>query len=267
MVNSPQADRNRSPRQERRGEWTGFLFTVVVGCLVVWAWIDIGVDVSRLSSSGARIAAFFGRMFPPDLSVFPTVLKASIETFHIALLGTVASIILSVVLGALAAETVTPPVIHLPIKWCLAAIRAIPLILVAMLMVSAVGLGPLPGVLAIAFHSTGMLAKFFAEAIESVAPGPLEALDSSGATWSQKMRFGAWPQIAPDLVRDTLFRFELNIRESLVLGLVGAGGIGFYIQTYVRAFQYDKAATLTIVVVVFVVLIEFVNHFIRASLR
>jgi phosphonate transport system permease protein len=162
---------------------------------------------------------------------------------------------------------VTPRFIHLPVKWLLAAIRAIPLILVAMLMVGAVGLGPLPGVLAIAFHSSGMLGKFYSEAIEAVPAQSMEALDSSGATWLQKMRFGAWPHMAPDLARDTLFRFELNIRESLVLGLVGAGGIGFYIQTYVRAFQYDKAATLTVVVVVFVVLVEVVNHAVRASLR
>jgi phosphonate transport system permease protein len=170
-------------------------------------------------------------------------------------------------LGTLAAETVTPRFVHLPVKSLLATIRAIPLILVAMLMVGAVGLGPLPGILAIAFHSTGMLGKFYAEAIENVPARSLEALDSVGASWSQKMRFGTWPHMAPDLVRDTLFRFELNVRESLVLGLVGAGGIGFYIQVYVRTFQYQKAATLTLVVILFVVLIEAVNHIARAALK
>jgi phosphonate transport system permease protein len=112
-----------------------------------------------------------------------------------------------------------------------------------------------------------MLAKFYAEAIEGVDPAPMEALDSAGATFLQKLRFGAWPQMAPNIVRDTLFRFELNLRESLILGIVGAGGIGFYIQTYVRAFQYEKVATLTIVVVLFVVLIELANSAIRALMR
>ena len=243
------------------------MVTVTVGALVVWAWVATDIDAGRVADSGDRIGAFFDRMFPPDWSVLPTVIQGSLETFHIALLGTVASIVLSLVLGVLAARSVTPPVIHVPLKWLLATIRAIPLILVAMLMVGAVGLGPLPGILAIAFHSTGMLAKFYAEAIESLPAGSLAALDSAGATWLQKLRFGAWPLIAPDMVRDTLFRFELNIRESLVLGLVGAGGIGFYIQTYVRTFQYDKAATLTIVVVIFVVLIELLNHVVRAALK
>lgn len=261
------ADQATPQPRRRTADWSSFTVTVTVGGLVVWAWIATDVDTQRLADSGSRIGAFLGRMFPPDWSVLPTVVEASLETFHIALLGTVASIFLSLILGILASRSVTPTFVHVPLKWLLATIRAIPLILVAMLMVGAVGLGPLPGILAIAFHSTGMLAKFYAEAIESIPAGSLAALDSAGATWPQKLRFGAWPLIAPDLVRDTLFRFELNIRESLVLGLVGAGGIGFYIQTYVRTFQYDKAATLTLVVVVFVVLIEVLNHVVRAALR
>jgi phosphonate transport system permease protein len=262
-----ETERTEPQYRRRSREWSGFTVTVALGVLVAWALIDTGIDLARIASSGPRIYAFLDRMYPPDWSVLPTVVDASLETFHIALLGTVASIVFSLVLGALAAESVTPRLVHVPLKWLLATIRAIPLILVAMLMVGAVGLGPLPGILAIAFHSTGMLGKFYAEAIESVPAQSLEALDSAGVTWLQKMRFGAWPQMAPDLVRDTLFRFELNIRESLVLGLVGAGGIGFYIQTYVRAFQYDKAATLTIVVVLFVVLIEAINHVVRTSLK
>lgn len=260
-----------SDRRTRDGErsrsWSGFGLALGVGALVVWGTLDLGIDPARIVGSGPRILGFLGRMFPPDLSVLDTVVEASIETFHIAFLGTVASVAVSLVLGALAAETVTPRLVHLPIKWLLATIRAIPLILVAMLMVGAVGLGPLPGVLAVAFHSTGMLAKFYAEAIESVPASSMEALDSAGASWLQKMRFGAWPHMAPDMVRDTLFRFELNMRESLVLGLVGAGGIGFYVQTYVRAFQYDKAATLAVVVVLFVVLIEAANNALRAVLK
>lgn len=257
----------RTEHRQRSGEWASFGAIIVVGILLIWGLIDTDIDPARIAESGPRILAFLNRMYPPDWSVLPTVVDASLETFHIAFLGTVVSIAFSLVLGALAAETVTPRFVHAPIKWLLAMIRGIPLILVAMLMVGAVGLGPLPGILAIAFHSTGMLGKFFAEAIESVPATSLESLDSTGATWLQKMRFGAWPHMAPDFVRDTLFRFELNVRESLVLGLVGAGGIGFYIQTYVRAFQYDKAATLTVVVVLFVVCIEAVNHVVRSSLK
>ena len=267
-LRSPEAHRRlESSRDRRLTSWTQFSISILLVALIIWSWQGSEIDLVRLSASGGRVIDFLARMWPPDLSVLPVVIESSAETLRIAVLGTCGCILLSAPLGVLAAETVTPRWIHRPIKWLLAAIRAIPLILVAMLMVGAVGLGPLPGILAIALHATGMLAKFYAEAIEGVQRAPLEALDSAGATFLQKLRFGVWPQMAPDVVRDTLFRFEMNLRESLILGIVGAGGIGFYIQTYVRTFQYQKVAMLTLVVVAFVVAIEFINGTIRKAFR
>jgi len=260
------ADRPRE-REVLRQWWAQFSLSITLAVVIIWSWTGSDIDLGKLARSGGRIVDFLSRMIPPDLSVLPVVVESSAETLRIAILGTCGCIVFSVVFGLLAAETLTPWWVNRPIKALLAVIRGIPLILVAMLMVGAVGLGPLPGILAIAFHATGMLAKFYAEAIEGVDPAPMEALDSTGATFLQKLRFGAWPQMAPNIVRDTLFRFELNLRESLILGIVGAGGIGFYIQTYVRAFQYEKVATLTIVVVLFVVLIELANSAIRALMR
>jgi phosphonate transport system permease protein len=269
---SPLPSSTRQRRRERdrdiwRQSWTQFSLSAALAILIVWSWTGSEIDLARLAESGGRIMEFLGRMFPPDLSVLPVVIESSAETLRIAVLGTCGCVILSVAFGLLAAETLTPRWVHLPVKGLLATIRGIPLILVAMLMVGAVGLGPLPGILAIAFHATGMLAKFYAEAIEGIDRAPMEALESAGATLLQRLRFGAWPQMAPDIVRDTLFRFEMNLRESLILGIVGAGGIGFYIQTYVRTFQYEKVATLTIVVVGFIVLIEAANSAVRAMLR
>ncbi|WP_421950084.1 phosphonate ABC transporter, permease protein PhnE [Pelagibacterium sp.] len=258
---------DRAQDRDRQRAWGQFLLSVMIVLIVMWSWSGSEIDLPRLAESGGRIAEFLGRMMPPDLSVLPVVIESSAETLRIAILGTVGCIFLSAVLGLLAARNLTPAIVHVPLKTVLAVIRGVPLILVAMLMVGAVGLGALPGILAIAFHATGMLAKFYAEAIESIDPSPIEALESAGATFLQKLRFGAWPQIAPDVLRDTLFRFEMNLRESLILGVVGAGGIGFYIQMYVRAFQYDRVATLTIVVIAFVVVIELVNNAIRGLLR
>ena len=255
------------PLERRRPGWGGFISTAFFALVLVWAWNGSAPDLGRLAASGGRISMFLSRMWPPDLTVFPVIVKASIETLHIAILGTAGSIIFSVFLGVLAAASITPAWLHTPTKAILAGIRGIPLLLVAMLMVGAVGLGPTGGILAIAFHSTGMLGKFYAESFENVAPNVMAAMESVGATRMQALRFGAFPQIAPDLVRDTLFRFELNLRESLVLGLVGAGGVGFYIQTYIRAFQYQKVATLTVVVLAFVLLIEGANQLVRRSLR
>lgn len=210
---------------------------------------------------------FFSRMVPPELSVAKTVIKSTIETIQIALFGTLLSAIVSLPLGLLAADNISPEWVNKPTKWLLAVLRGIPVILLALLFVSSVGLGPFPGVLAIAFHSTGMLGKFYSEAIENARKGPIEALETTGANFIQKFRFGIITQVAPDLVRDTLFRFEINLRESLILGLVGAGGIGFYILLYIRAFQYDKVATVTIVVLLTVVILEQISVMLRRRLR
>ena len=239
----------------------------VIALLIAWAWQGTEFDFGKLAGSMPRLVEFFTRMVPPDLTVAQTVALSTIETLQIALLGTALSAVASLVLGLLGAANLTPPWVHQPVKWLLGALRGIPVILLALIFVSAVGLGPLPGVLTIAVHATGMLGKFYAEAFENADPAPLEALQSTGASWLQTIRFGALTQVAPDLARDTLFRFELNLRESLVLGLVGAGGIGFYIQLYIRAFQYDKVATLTLVVLAMVIATEQLSVWIRRRLR
>lgn len=243
--------------------FSGFAAGALIAGAVLWSFATMDVEISRLATAGPRIAAFLGRMFPPDPSVTEEIVKGSAETLRIAILGTLGAVLLSVPLGILASETMVPPAVHRTVRTILALIRAIPLILVAMLMVGAVGLGPLPGIIAVAFHATGMLAKFYAEAIDGVSRAPLAALESAGAGPLLRLRYAIWPQMAPVVARDTIFRFELNLRESLILGIVGAGGIGFYIQTYVRSFQYDKAASVTLAVIVMVVAIEAINVALR----
>lgn len=242
----------------------GVLLVVV---LIAWSFTGLDIDLKKLVTSFPRMAEFIGRMLPPNTAVAKTVLSSTLETLKIAFAGTIISAVVSFPLGMLGAENLSPKWVHQPVKWFLVVLRSIPLILLALMFVSTVGLGPFPGVLALAVHSTGMLGKFYAEAFENARQGPLEALESAGATWIQKVRFGVLTQVAPDLARDTLFRFELNLRESLILGLVGAGGIGFYIQLYIRSFQYDKVATLTIVVLVMVVVVEQLSVAIRKRLR
>lgn len=243
------------------------LTLIILAVLFVWSSRGADIQASKLIEGLPRMADFFSRMVPPDMSVGKTVLKSTIETIQIALFGTFLSVIISFVAGILAAENITPGYINRPVKWLLAMLRGIPVILLALLFVSTVGLGPFPGVLAIAIHSTGMLGKFYSEAMENANIGPIEALESVGASFMQKIRFGVLSQVAPDLARDTLFRFELNLRESLILGLVGAGGIGFYILLYIRSFQYEKVATLTAVVLITVVIVEQISISIRKSLR
>lgn len=236
-----------------------FTVSALIAIAVLWSLVTIDVELSRLLAAGPRIVEFIGRMVPPDPTVTKEVLYGAAETLRIAILGTLGAVVLSVPLGILASETMVTPTVHQPIRMLLALIRAIPLLLVAMLMVGAVGLGPLPGIIAVAFHATGMLAKFYAEAIDNVQRASIAALESAGAGPILRLRHAIWPQMAPVVARDTIFRFELNLRESLILGIVGAGGIGFYIQSYVRSFQYEKAASVTVAVIVMVISIEAIN--------
>lgn len=240
---------------------------VLLILLVVWTGQSTDINLDRLLASPSRIGDFVSRMVPPDTTLIQTAVNATVETFQIAFLGTFLSVIISFPLGLLAAVNLTPEWVHQPVKSFLSVLRAIPVIILALLFVSAVGLGAFPGVLAITVHSIGMLGKFYAEAFENARSGSLEALDSAGATWWQKVRYAVLIEVSPDLMRDTLFRLELNIRESAILGLVGAGGIGFYIQLHVRSFQYDKVATLTIAVVLMTMVVEQISIRIRKRLR
>lgn len=247
----------------RGRDFGGFFAGMIVAGAVIWSLATTDVELSRLLSAGPRVFDFLGRMFPPDSTIMQEIVKGSAETLRIAVLGTVGAIFLSAPLGLMASETMVSAAIYRPTRAVLAVIRAVPLILVAMLMVGAVGLGPLPGIIAVAIHATGMLAKFYGEAIDGVARAPIAALESAGAGPLVRLRYAIWPQMAAVATRDTIFRFELNLRESLILGVVGAGGIGFYIQTYVRSFQYDKAASVTLAIILMVISIECVNAVLR----
>ena len=241
--------------------------TLLVGCALVAALIWAEFDLDVLMSSGPRFTEFFSRLVPPDWSVGTLVLKSTVETLMIAFAGTGLAIILSLPLGLLAAANVTPAWLHTPVKTVLGLVRSIPLIVVAMVFVTAVGLGPFPGMLAIAFHSTGMLAKFYAEEFETAEHGIINAIAGTGASKIQTIRFGVLAQCVPQAVSFTVYRFEMNFRDATVLGLVGAGGIGYYISAYVRSFQYEKVAVLLIVISAVVFLLDQTTFWIRRWVR
>ncbi len=195
------------------------------------------------------------------------VAHSTAETLMIALAGTAVAVVFSLPLGFLAASNVSPAWVSHPVKWLLGFIRSVPLIVVAMLFVAAVGLGPFPGMLAIAFHSIGMLGKFYAEEFETAEKGILNAVDGTGATWAQTLRYGLLPQSIPQVVAFTVYRLEMNFRDAAVLGLVGAGGVGYYILLYVRGFQYEKVAVLLLVIIAVVTVLDNLTFWVRRWVR
>ena len=242
------------------------LLGVVLG-LVAWSMRQSEFNLGVLLGSAPRFAEFFSRLVPPDWSVTGLVINSTVETMMITLAGTFLAVVISLPLGFLAASNVTPGWISQPVRWLLGFIRSIPLIVVALVFVAAVGLGPFPGALAIGFHSIGMLGKFYAEEFETAEEGIINAVRGTGASWPQTLRFGLFPQCVPQVVSFTVYRFEMNFRDAAVLGLVGAGGIGYYIQLYVRGFQYGKVAVLLLVIVIVVTLLDQFTFWVRRWVR
>jgi len=225
----------------------GFLF-------ILWlSAVRIKLSLTNVILGVPNMADFFSRMVPPELSYLSFLLAPTIETVQIAAWGTVIAVIASAPLALLAARNTAPHVtIYFVTRIFLNLLRSINELIYALLLVSAVGLGPFPGVLAIALHATGMLAKFVAEEIEHVNRGPVEALQAAGAGRMQTIMFGIVPQILPAVVGYILYRFDVSIRSATVLGLVGAGGLGFSLITTMKMFKYHETAACIIVIILLI---------------
>jgi phosphonate transport system permease protein len=197
------------------------------------------------------------RSMPPDFSDFDTVLWPTLETIDIAIFGTLMGLVLSLPLAVLAAANVTPSrFFYYLSRGIIGFTRAVPDLVWALLFVTAVGLGPFPGGLALAVHSIGMMGRLFAETIEHMDMAPIDALSLTGARRLQVFTHGVLPSVLPSLLGISLYRLDENIRSSLVLGFVGAGGLGFQLLTAMNLFQYQQVSVLLIVTFVIVLAAE-----------
>jgi len=236
--------------------------------LVVLGWLvwDTGADPVRLARGVPWIVDFVRRMLPPDPRVLPAALTGAVTTVEIALLGTVVAAALALPLGFLSARNVAPPGVFYPARAMLNLFRSVDTLVYALIFVAAVGLGPFPGVLAVLAYTTTSLAKLYSEAIEGIDAGPVDAVTATGATRLQVLRYGVLPQVLPLFLSYVLYRLETNIRAATVLGFVGAGGIGFYLQTYLRMIDYPAASTTLLVTIAMVMVIDALSSRLRARL-
>lgn len=205
-----------------------------------------------------QMGDLLSRMWPPDSAHYPeTVHAALMETLHIASLGTVLSLVLAVPLGLLVAANLTRHrAVNLFARIMLVASRSVNSLVWALLFVAVFGPGPLAGTLAIGFRSIGFVGKLLGEAIEQAPRGPIEALEAAGAGWFSRIGYGYWPQVKPAFWSVVLLRWDINVRESAVLGLVGAGGIGMVLDTAMNLFQWNRVATVLLAVFAVVVVAE-----------
>ena len=242
----------------------------IIGIVIIWIfyWSFGAVEFSlkKLIDGLPNMSEFIGGMFPPDWSIWKTVLTETTLTIQLALIGTTLAVIVAFPLSFLGAKNIAPPFIYHIMRFFFNAVRAVDTLIYALIFVAWVGLGPFPGMLAMAVHSIGMLGKLFSEAIEGVDPGQVEALESVGATKIETIRWAVLPQVSSYFISYFLYRFEINIRVAVVLGLVGAGGIGFILSQYMGHFQYEKVSVLMITILALVMSIDALSSWLRNKL-
>lgn len=255
-----------------------------------WRWTLIGVGVAAVYVISAvatefhpglivrEIGVFFdllGEMWPADkdrwvhllTTYLPRLKEPFIQTIQITILGTVAGGVLAIPVIILASSNLTKNVAaHATAKVIMNLLRTIPELLYAAIFVAAVGIGPFPGVLALTVFSTAILAKLTSESVEAIDAGPMEALEAAGASKLEMIRYAVVPQVLPLYLSYFLYVFEINIRASTVLGLVGAGGIGQQLQMMLSLFQYEHAFLIILVTFALVVVIDYVGNRLRARL-
>ena len=251
--------RPKRPLRPRLVRWG-----LTAAVLIPFLWAALGIDISldRLLTAPADMwNRVMRQMFPPDLSpeAIERALPSITESLWMAWIGTMIGAFFSFLLAFAAATNVTPGWLANSIRQILNAIRAVPEIILAMVLIPVTGLGAWTGTLAIGIHSIGTLGKLASEVIEGIDPGPVQAVAATGGTWMQRMRFAIVPQVMPNIVAYWLYRFEVNIRASAVLGIVGAGGIGAELVSQLRFRDFARAGTVLFITVVVVLLVDMVS--------
>ncbi len=260
-LNTTPTQWSRYTLTERLTRFAGFLaFAAVLGwCIgsidIIWAWVfDAPVQIGDL----------FARMSPPDVSNIGTIAWVLVETINIATIATAFSVILALPIAYIAAQNTTPNIVTLWIgRIILVSSRSVNTIIWALLFVAIFGPGIIAGVIAITFRSIGFVGKLMGEAIEEIDKRPVEALEATGASRFKVVAYAIVPQVMPTFWAVCILRWDINLRESTVLGLVGAGGIGIILQGAIDTFRWQEAATVLLAILCLVIIGEMISAYLR----
>lgn len=250
-------------RRKSRLDW----LLIAAICIAVGGWSawETNFNIPELIEGFPNIYNLGKRMFPPDLEIVQNLWGPLLETLQMALLGTTIPIFFTIPLALFCAtNTRRSHTLGNILRVVLNTLRTIPELLWAMLLVSAVGLGPFPGTLALILHTTGGMGKFFYETVEAVDPGVIEAMEATGASRFKVYWLGIIPTILPNLMSVTLLYWDYNNRAATILGLVGAGGIGLTLTHAIQDFQYREAVTCLIAIVIILTVIDRISAALRS---
>ena len=267
----PENNQKEDLEKYLRPQWSWKTITFISLTIILLTLVTIDLEINFINlftDSFKYFADIFSRMLPPDFSNFNDLVFSMIETIEIAILGTFIAIILSIPLALLSAKNRAPNIIIFFIARTITVFfRAIPEFIIAMILVIAIGFGAMPGVLALGIHTMEFLAKFYAEDIEHINKGPVEALRLSGASKRQIIAFAVIPQIIPSFVANNLYILDRNIRMATMLGIVGAGGIGYELQSAFRMFEYPKVSAIIIIIFITIFIIDNLSSYIRSKIK
>jgi phosphonate transport system permease protein len=267
MAKSNALPRGALPALPKR-PYNPFPLWLAVVLALMWLFVhDLELSFETLAYGASDMVEYFSRYTTPDLSRLSRYLELMLVTLATALWGTFFALIVSFLLAPMAARNLAPNrLVYRIARELLNFMRAMPDLLLALIFVSAMGLGPLAGALALGVHTAGFLGKFFAESMERVDAGVYEALSATGAGLPQRIMYAAWPSILREAAGYTLYIFDRNVRMASVLGMVGAGGIGLALHDTLRLFNYGQSATLILVILGTIMIIDYTSTWLRGRL-
>ncbi len=260
----PRAPADALPSKPRNPMPVWAAATLAVLWLIVW---HLEISFETLAYGVEDMGEYFSRYGQPDFSDLSRYLELMGITLATALWGTAFALIVAFLLAPLAARNFTPGTVSYRMaRETLNFIRAMPDLLLALIFVAALGLGPLPGALALGVHTAGFLGKFFAESLERVDQGVYEGVAATGANFPQRVMYAGWPSILREALGYTLYILDRNVRMASVLGLVGAGGIGLALHDTLRLFDYGQSAALILVILATILIIDYVSAWLRGRM-
>lgn len=264
---TPDRDQMLGRLAKERARETRVNVSVLIVLAAAVAWSMLGTDFSLLALLRGlpNIASFFWNdLLPPDPSAASRYLYPAFETMLMSYIAAVIAAVVSIGFGILGSRTLMPyAIVRVISRGIVTFLRAVPGVVWGVLVVGIVGLGPFAGVIALTFGAVGMLGRNFADALEDIEAGQLEALRATGANNVQVFLQAVWPQFLPAFISWSFYRFDLNIRSAALIGMVGGGGIGFTLQTDIRLFQYQDAATGILFIFGMIMLLEFATERLR----
>ncbi len=255
------------PSMSNFGRAKFLAYTLVAAIFLAWSANSLELNAGELFRSMPVIGRYIARMFPPDWTVLEGLWGPTLDTICIALWGTVIASIIGLPLGLLAAKNMhAPAAVRVTSLTILNILRSVSELIWAIFFVAAVGLGPFPGALALGVNFGGILGRLYAEAIENIDQKPLEALRATGANHTQSIMFAVIPQVLPQIVSYNLYWFEVGVRSATVLGMIGAGGIGFELVTTIRLYEFQETASILIVILILVTIIDRASAVLRRAI-